>query len=421
MAITPATYGGLAAKYRAAGVPAPPLSMLSVAGTSAMTPQQGGSDQVSTLKIPAGYEAVSAAISGNFDWSSQPDRIFVYLGSAEAAFLQNTPVLSVPLTPPLTGEIPFGVHGYHVSNYSLTVQLVCQPSQDAMAAWRQAVFDKLLDAWNQWTSNYQDALANQQQQAAGQPDPKLGANPDDNAAVVRNELKRNVLQMMLGDFDDQLIDPEFATPGIPSYPHPKMPDALTIGEKIRFFEQAFEWEQVSYVLYPYFWGRKSTWYDRLRLASDDPSFQSFLRAGAARVVVPVRPGFEPYLQYYFITGMLWNGGEPPKVTDANYLPIAQEIAELTGAPAGEQPYGDPWDVVLPTTLIRLRANNATLPVWTRPNPTQWVWQDDSRSAPPPALPATATPPLLSATSAASSAGTTHHASHASGKHSRKSS
>lgn len=378
VAIDPSSYGTLATAYRAEGVPPPPVSQLSASGTSVMTSQQGASDQVSTIKIPDGYEATSAWVSGNFDWSSEPDGIGVFLGSVSIPFKQNDPPFQQELATPLIGEIPFGVHGYHVANYSLTVQVICQPSQDSIAAWKQTVFDKLLAGWNKWNADYMDALANQQQQAASQPDLELGGNPDDNAAVIRTELKRGVLQMMLGNFDYELTE---TSTGGAQYPHPKLPDAIQLGEMIRFFEQAFEWEQVSYVLYPYFWGRKSTWYDRLRLTADDPSFLAFLRAGSARVVVPVRPGFEPYLQYYFITGMLWNGSEPPQVVDANYLPIAQEIADATGASKGEVPYGDPWDVILPTTFVRLRADNASLPTWTRPDPTKWTWQDDAGDPP----------------------------------------
>jgi hypothetical protein len=178
--------------------------------------------------------------------------------------------------------------------------------------------------------------------------------------------------MLLGNFSYDAIEEDGQAP---HFPRPRMPQALETGELVRFFEHAFEWEKISYVLYPYFWGRRAHWYDKLRLSADDKQFQDFLRAGAARVVFPVRPGFVDALQYFFITGRLWGGGEPPQVTDPNYLPISEEIREQTGAPQGETPVDEPWEVVIPTSLIRVRRDD-TLPTWSQPNPSEWKWEPD---------------------------------------------
>lgn len=68
--------------------------------------------------------------------------------------------------------------------------------------------------------------------------------------------------------------------------------ALADGTRIRFFEHAFEWDQMQYVFYPYFWARPGGWADRFHARNMDPFLEEFLKAGYARVVVPVRPGFE---------------------------------------------------------------------------------------------------------------------------------
>jgi hypothetical protein len=190
-----------------------------------------------------------------------------------------------------------------------------------------------------------------------------------------------LLEIMIGDIAQPLIDPAPST-GNPTWPHPVMPASVQKGELIRFFELAFEWEQISYVFFPYFWGRKDPfWYDKLRLHSEDSAFQDFLRSGSARVVLPVRLGFEAALQYYFVTGQVWGGGDPPQVNDPNYIPITQEIRELSGSPGSETPYGTPWDIVLPTDLIKLRADGKT-PVWTQPDPSKWIWKADDGSLSP---------------------------------------
>ena len=199
-------------------------------------------------------------------------------------------------------------------------------------------------------------------------DPKLGASEAENRAIERTELKRNFLELLVGNFDLNLVDDPAGQP------HPKLPDAVTIGEYVRFFEHAFEWEQMSYVLYPYFWGEKQRWVSKLRLETNDSLFESFLRAGSARVVVPVRLGFHCALDHFLSTGELWKGGGESSVTSPAYVPISEEIREQSDAPGDEVPYGDPWEVTIPTSLIRLRDDNK-LPTWIQANPAKWVWTE----------------------------------------------
>jgi hypothetical protein len=384
LSLTPAsltadTYAAAVAKYRASGVAPPPKSLETAGTTLVSTPDQKANDAPGTIKVPEGYEASYAWVTGNYDWTDgNANSIGVYLGDKVVGFNQNDGPQIVNFTLPAMGDIPVGLHAYHVSNYTITIRVFCLPSQDAIAKWQNDAFDKILLGWAKWNSDYQDALARAQQDVPT-GDPKFGTNPETNQEIARLELKRNVLQMMIGEVAQKSITPPPPNPPAPSFPQPAMPDALAHGEIIRFFEQAFEWEQVSYVCYPYFWGRKQeTWYDKLRLTSDDPEFQQFLRAGAARTVIPVRRGYEDALTYFFATGQLWKGGEPPQVSDPNYLPIAQEIKELTGAPGDEVPYGPQWEIQLPTQLVRLRADGK-LPVWKQPDPNVWTWTSDDGS------------------------------------------
>jgi hypothetical protein len=87
----------------------------------------------------------------------------------------------------------------------------------------------------------------------------------------------------------------------------------------------------------------------------------------------VRPGFEAAILHYLETGEIWNGNPPPNLTSPMYVPILTEIEEATGAPGDEVPVGDPWEVQLPTTLVRLRPND-DLPVWAKVD-ERWVAQN----------------------------------------------
>lgn len=92
---------------------------------------------------------------------------------------------------------------------------------------------------------------------------------------------------------------------------------------------------------------------------------SFLRAGAARVVVPVRPGFEQAMALYLATGIIWNGSHVPQIGDPLYVSIIQELQEQQDAKPGGVPEGEPWEVRLPTTLVILQ-KDAMLPDFTTP-------------------------------------------------------
>lgn len=70
-------------------------------------------------------------------------------------------------------------------------------------------------------------------------------------------------------------------------------------------------------------------------------------------------------------GELWMGGPLPAITDATYLPIANEIAERAGRPVGRVAQGDPWDVKIPTSLVKLRLDD-NLPIWKKDK--DGVWQ-----------------------------------------------
>ena len=96
----------------------------------------------------------------------------------------------------------------------------------------------------------------------------------------------------------------------------------------------------------------------------EQSKREFLKAGAARVVVPVRLQLEADLRYFLMTGQIWGGGGLPEITDTDYLPITEEIKARDNAPGDEKPQGDPWEVVLPTTLIKLRDDDS-LPIWKK--------------------------------------------------------
>src|SRR5690606_29128002 len=132
--------------------------------------------------------------------------------------------------------------------------------------------------------------------------------------------------------------------------------------------QAFEWSQLQYVLYPYYWARpgddQKGWINRILTNEHDFSFNDFLQAGYARVVVPVREGFEAAVSFFIEQGYVYNSIGEPQLNDPLYISIVDEIKERTGASQDEIPVGNPWETRLPTSAVIVRRTDS-LPEWIK--------------------------------------------------------
>jgi hypothetical protein len=196
-------------------------------------------------------------------------------------------------------------------------------------------------------------------------------NPDINQKRMHEEIKKNCISSMT----DQHFD---AFHAIQNSVLTESADKIKIqeinvgeswleGPYVRFFEQAFEWEQMTWILYPYFWGRKANWHQRVDYQDDDPAFEEFIKAGYARVNVPIRLGFENAIDYYLTKGKPWEGGPLPGLSSPTFVSLADEIQERLGRSSNEPtPYGEPWPVRVPTNLIKLRLDDDT-PQWEKLN------------------------------------------------------
>jgi len=138
-----------------------------------------------------------------------------------------------------------------------------------------------------------------------------GQNPKLNREIEKTELKKHCVKMLMdtyvfGTFDAVKDD------GV-HFPDFDIFDALEEGKTIQFFEQAFEWENMTYLFYPYFWDRKDKWISRSTLYDSDPLFTKFLQAGSARVVLPVHPAYNDAIMYFLENGgSVWKGGGKPQ-------------------------------------------------------------------------------------------------------------
>lgn len=375
-------YGIFLGKYGAVGVNAPPEPTTTV--SKGLTGNKDDHDHltaVDDLTIPQGYQASKIAVQGAFALYEQEDgdeTMLVFVGkhqfqaSGQGGLTPKVALLQVPLDTTINeqGTIPIAIETQQARDFAVTVDVTCDRTAAALVQWQVDTFGALINAHANLVSTYEDKLKAQTIQDATAP--SLGNNPVQNRLIERTELKKACISLLAGtdlhdaDFDDVSVTdppPAFPRPNVPPKPNPN----ITGGDQeafMRFFEQAFEWEHIMYLFYPYYWARRQTWYASAIADNPDALFAEFLKAGAARTVVPVRPQLEGDVRYFLMTGQIWGGGAMPGITDTDYLPITEEIRARDDAPGSETPQGDPWEVSLPTALIRLR-NDDTLPVWNK--------------------------------------------------------
>jgi hypothetical protein len=68
---------------------------------------------------------------------------------------------------------------------------------------------------------------------------------------------------------------------------------MEYGEYVKFIHSAIDWNNLTYILYPYFWSSPvNTDMAKLFLKHPDRLHQDFLRAGAARIILPIHTGYE---------------------------------------------------------------------------------------------------------------------------------
>jgi hypothetical protein len=133
------------------------------------------------------------------------------------------------------------------------------------------------------------------------------------------------------------------------------------GRLIEFMEQAFEWSNLQYVAYPYYWADNTEWHELFLFDNADPKVREFLRAGAIRVVVPARFELTQAVLFFLKTGIPWLAGSAPIPGDPGYLAIADEIRESRTAESNSPGEAvDTYTYRLPTSLTILDQSD-TLP------------------------------------------------------------
>jgi hypothetical protein len=325
-----ANYMCLAQRYSAPDVEPPPPQYVNAGygwvSTENEDDEQWAEDQfTSMISVPDGYRPDWARIAWsalrgtgnefNFAFSvggrsqNQEHTVLTYDG-----VVLQLPPGTWPQGVPVSGR----VHGHWDSCMYVQVTLTCVRTPEALDMWR-------LRTWEALRSGYEVLERKLAQEQAEQEGKEVTGAPflversaDENRRIERGELQKWAIKSM------RTVPQNFnAVEQVGELQEVSPLHAEAQAPIVRFYEDAFEWEHMVYFLYPYHWARRASWRMRTEATAVDPQFQAFLEAGAARVIVPVTPGYEPNVLAYL---------DPESTAD--------ELTRILTPPPGSAPASD---------------------------------------------------------------------------------
>ncbi len=265
------------------------------------------------------------------------------------------------LNPRLTQAIPVTFTGDKLFTYGVNISITCVLSAAKFEEWQLATYNQLMAAYNSKLDDYNLNLAQAEDEDHEHDSEveKKYVNPAMNRIIEQRELKRICTEM--------IMKPYCRVQGKKNYTDLNACDLYEIPQvnqttafanyasQVKFFEQAIDWQLMSYLFYPYFWADKCDWAELMQSENDDAVFQAFLQSGMARVVVPIRTQFAEAFMFYLETGEIWLGNELLADTEDDlYLSIAEELQTIEGTVEEE------WETRVPTSLAIIQGKSAYL-------------------------------------------------------------
>jgi hypothetical protein len=358
--ITPENYEHWAAIYNAEVTPKPDaVKFIGATFSDSVIGDEEVSKDSKELDIPDGYYTTECyydyslkhdgnggqqhafALSvGNIriDNFIKADRNFV---TANAKYVLN----------PYFGKIHTGYSSLNFLNVNVTVSIKLELSSQAYQQWQLQVFNSIISAYEDRLADYRQKVADLNTATAQ----VLATNPSFYRQIENTSLRKNCIAYIMGqeNMGQDMLNGRNQLGVVPKYNESAIE---SYAAKVKFFEQAFEWDLMSYNFYPFYWAQKDLWQELYITDSQDALFRSFLQSGMARVILTVRPGFEEAVNWYMSTGQVWNGGKVPTLNDALFMSIVDELQDIGGVVEGT------WESRVPTTLTVLQAGTIGLNV-----------------------------------------------------------
>ena len=355
-------------------VPPPPSPSNVVVQVGPVIPSTTDSIQPVTFNVPSGYWITSIILEQGIGKDSFVDDPFLVLGASPIGLTADKDRLIN-----LCAKDSFLWH--QSGSLSITVMFMtsklendgklfftvnCAPTETAMAQWQSGVWNVLYNAAQAKFYAKQQKIIAQiaalQAKLAGVD--TLTLRREENDEIMKCAIRwimgddfafmpQNVIDLFKKTGNEKYgIDFTSNYSGLDSYEESaaKATNDWSIATKyedrVNFINQAVDWDNVIYFVYSYFWDDPQSWDFIRQIRHPDATRQAFLRAGSARIVLTVRPGWEKAWTYFVEFG---GATSMPDVLPYHpYLQIAQQIQDYDainypGIPPADPNGGGPID------------------------------------------------------------------------------
>lgn len=250
-----------------------------------------------SLDVPDGYRPTKIWIGGRLaNGTGDQYMIADYWRNRTTRVDANEDMVATPFD---VGEqefasrkLPVGFIVYNGAVGEARARVALAPTPEAMREWRSAAYAAIrqgaLTKWNQKREGLR------QQRAA-----LLNELAAPDTLSLRRMEREQIMYTVL-----EWLFPEFGQKGQMYQSLASAKSVLEYGEYIKFVQDAIDWERILVLLYPYFWDRPDNHYQKLYLNHADGTHKEFLRAGACRVVMAIKPGYEEKLVSLLDKGQL---------------------------------------------------------------------------------------------------------------------
>lgn len=367
--------------HHATGVDAPPADQVVVSEAFAKQPKDPFSSDAATntvtwaeartTRIPKGYRAtryVIVVMSSSYPAGLASVSVgtkTIRLAPANGTFVKTGRLdgerESVPVAVHVTSNsVDWGVFGIAVA-----IEIICEATDELTGAWQVKTHGQIVDANRSRFQEFAEAAATRDATArltlqAMQQGRKVG--------IVSTEVKRTALAYLTGQsfagFNATAVDAS-------GFPYPNATATGVLAAYIRFLEQAIEWDHIAYAFLPYFWGAQTSWVSKLVAVEPDRSFADFLTSGAARVVLPVRPGYETAFERFLQKGTVPTTQQMLDVGGPLWVSLTDQLRTQATKEGELAAVGEAWEFRIATDLVRARTDGS-MPRWTF---GQGAWTD----------------------------------------------
>ena len=247
---------------------------------------------VEDLIIPAGYEVTKAYLSGGISSLEYFVTYVTPVGRLDLKFdskkLETYDFVEGMKTNSLTrlpaDKLTITIFGFYDQGYHANLSLDCRLSEEGELAWQIKTYQAIMEGY--------EKLKQEAEEKMSEFNPNLpGLNPDQKTQIIKTELKKEALRKMFrcnpfSASDQYVVGQEYNSDCCVDSEN---------AEKARFLETTFDWRNMTYEFYPYFYGdriahnesKSDNWDAIQKITDSDPHFESFLQASYATVCVPV--------------------------------------------------------------------------------------------------------------------------------------